>query len=420
MYILTFILVFALSQFVTNKLLKVSDENSISYTYSRRDGLIIFGFIVIGILLQVFVKFTGKTFWIILAIYAFLILMTMIVLATMKKVIVEKQKEDMKKVFDVLAPALPKNAEFDMNTLPFRLSYDGTKINRITMDIINPTTFKEDLAINICLSLNKYLPDYEWVPEFDYASRECSFVGTPLPPHVAKYPGSWLRPSELIPIGLTGLGEIGWVINSYKNEGRSLYVYADGKRAKTVDSPSAPQALTVGGPLGLDTIIPTVNGYKTMETIEVGDIVFGLDNVLSKVMQVHEIHISNEVYELQFTNASTNIKVISDDIHRFPVITRARINKQDADFFKPVLGKDLEVGMYIVGGTEDFILERKTKIAPQKVRCITVNNDQHIFKIAISKDPTWVGGTEYNNTSLLVYNTGGGKAIYVEQEIDTE
>jgi len=122
MYILTFILVFALSQFVTNKLLKVSDENSISYTYSRRDGLIIFGFIVIGILLQVFVKFTGKTFWIILAIYAFLILMTMIVLATMKKVIVEKQKEDMKKVFDVLAPALPKNAEFDMNTLPFRLS----------------------------------------------------------------------------------------------------------------------------------------------------------------------------------------------------------------------------------------------------------------------------------------------------------
>ena len=65
MYILTFILVFALSQFVTNKLLKVSDESSISYTYPKRDGLIIFGFIAIGILLQVFAKFTGKTFWII-------------------------------------------------------------------------------------------------------------------------------------------------------------------------------------------------------------------------------------------------------------------------------------------------------------------------------------------------------------------
>ena len=76
--------------------------------------------------------------------------------------------------------------------------------------------------------------------------------------------------------------------------------------------------------------------------------------------------------------------------------------------------------MHIVGGTEDFILEKKTKIAPKKVRCITVNNDQHIFKIAVSKDPTWVGGTEYNNTSLLVYNTGGGKSIYINQEIETQ
>ena len=70
-----------------------------------------------------FAKLEGKIFWIVLGSYAFAILLTMIVLATMKKVIVEKQKEDMKKVFDVLAPALPKNTEFDMNSLPFRLSY---------------------------------------------------------------------------------------------------------------------------------------------------------------------------------------------------------------------------------------------------------------------------------------------------------
>lgn len=251
MYILAFFIVFAVSQFLTNKLLNVSDENTISYSYSKRDGLIIFCFLLTGILLQVFAKLEGKIFWIVLGSYAFAILLTMIVLATMKKVIVEKQKEDMKKVFDVLAPALPKNTEFDMNSLPFRLSYENNQINRITMDIVNPTTFKEDLAITICLSLNKYLPSYEWVPEFDYASRECAFVGTPLPPHVARYKGSWLRPAEFIPIGLTGLGELAWVINSYKGEGRSLYKYEDGKIAKTVDSPSAPQALVVGGTGGL-------------------------------------------------------------------------------------------------------------------------------------------------------------------------
>lgn len=420
MYIIIFFVVFAITQFATNRILKVNDENKISYSYSKRDGLIIFGLLVVGVLLQIFVKVRGKAFWIICGVYCLALFLTMIILATMKKTIVDKQKEDMKKVFDVLAPALPKNAEFDINTLPFKLSYEGTTINRITMNILNPTTFKEDLAINICLSLNKYLPDYEWVPEFDYAARECAFVGTPLPPHVARYPGSWLRPVEFVPIGLTGLGELGWVINSFKGEGRSLYVYEDGKRAKTVDSPSAPQALVVGGPLGLGTIIPTTDGYKTMETIEVGDTVFGLDNTLSKVTQVYEIHMSDEVYELQFTNAFTSIKVISDDIHRFPVITHIRDNKQDTDFFKPVHCKDLEVGMCIVGGTRDFVLDKKIKIAPQKVRCITVDNDQHIFKIAVSKDPTWVGGTEYNNPSLLVYNTGGGKAIYTEQEIDIE
>ena len=420
MYILAFFIVFAVSQFLTNKLLNVSDENTISYSYSKRDGLIIFCFLLVGILLQVFAKLEGKIFWIVLGSYAFAILLTMIVLATMKKVIVEKQKEDMKKVFDVLAPALPKNAEFDMNSLPFKLSYENNQINRITMDIVNPTTFKEDLAITICLSLNKYLPSYEWVPEFDYASRECAFVGTPLPPHVARYPGSWLRPAEFIPIGLTGLGELAWVINSYKGEGRSLYKYEDGKIAKTVDSPSAPQALVVGGPLGLNTIIPTTKGYKTMETIEVGDIVFGLDNTLSKVTQVHEIHMSDEVYELQFTNAFYSIKVISDDIHRFPVITHIRNNIQDTNFFEPVHCKDLKVGMCIVGGNRDFVLDKKTKIASQKVRCITVDNDQHIFKIAVSKDPAWVGGTEYNKPSLLVYNTGGGKALWVEQEVDVE
>lgn len=250
MYIIIFFVVLAIMQFTTNKILKLSNENKISYSYSKRDGLIIFGFLVAGIIMQLVLKVKGKTFLIIAGIYALAIVLTMIILATMKKVIVEKQKDEMKKIFDVLGPVLPKNEEFDLNNLPFKVSYEGDKVNRVTIEI-NPNTFKETVAVNLCLSFNKYLPDYEWVNEFDFAARECAFVGTPLPPHVARYPGSWLRPTEFIPIGLTGLGELAWVINSFKGEGRSLYVYEDGKKAKTVDSPSAPQALVVGGTGGL-------------------------------------------------------------------------------------------------------------------------------------------------------------------------
>jgi len=244
MFILTFFIFVAMSQYITNKILNISDDNTVGYAYSKRDSLIIMGILSLGIILQL-IKLKGKIFWIVVGIYAFIILLTMVILAAIKKIIVEKQREELTQVFDVLAPVLPKNTELDFNNPPFRLGYEKHQINRITIDI-NPNTFKETVAVNLCLSLNKYLPNYEWVNEFDFAARECIFVGTPLPPAVAKYKGSWLRPAEFIPIGLSGLGEVSWNINSFKDAGKSNYVYEDGKIAKTVDTPSAPQALCVG------------------------------------------------------------------------------------------------------------------------------------------------------------------------------
>ena len=244
MYILAFFLIVAISQWATNKILNISDDNTVGYSYSKRDSLIIISFLGVSILLQL-IKIKGKIFWILLGIYAFAMLLTMVILATIKKVIIEKQREELQQVFDVLAPVLPKNAELDFNNPPFKLGYEKHQINRITIEI-NPNTFKETVAVNLCLSLNKYLPNYEWVNEFDFAARECIFVGTPLPPAVARYKGSWMRPTEFIPIGLSGLGEVSWNINSFKDAGRSIYVYEDGKVAKTVDTPTAPQALAVG------------------------------------------------------------------------------------------------------------------------------------------------------------------------------
>jgi len=408
MYIIIFFIVFAVTQFTTNRILKVNDENKISYSYSKRDGLIIFGLLVVGVLLQVFVKLQGKAFLIVCGTYGLAILLTMVILATMKRAVVEKQKEEMKKIFDVLVPVLPKNAELDPNNPPFKLGYDGNKVNRVTIEI-NPNTFKETVAVNLCLSFNKYLPDYEWVNEFDFAARECAFVGTPLPPHVARYPGSWLRPAEFIPIGLSGLGELSWTINSFKGEGRSLYEYEDGKKAKTVDSPSAPQALVVGGPLGLNTIIPTTNGYKTMKTIKVGDEVFGYGNKPVKVLEVLDIHEPKETYSLLFTDENNNIiNVVSDEIHRFPVLKNNKI--------EPVHCKDL-IEDNIIIGNNNFRLLSKNKIKNELVRCIKVDSKEHIFLITDKKED-WNGGTSYPYLALYTYNTGGGKAIYVDQEVD--
>ena len=67
--------------------------------------------------------------------------------------------------------------------------------------------------------------------------------------------------------------------------------------------------------IGLDTIIPTTKGYKTMETIEVGDEVFGFNNKPVKVVEVFAINNPNNIttpnlllsiYKVQIVNISIN------------------------------------------------------------------------------------------------------------------
>ena len=248
MFILAFVVLFATIQAASNKMLHISSENKVSYIYSKRNSLVITILALVGILLQVAskkIKIPTKVFWILVGIYAFSVLLTMVILSTIKKLVITKQREEMQSVFEVLEPVLPKGTELNLDNPPFKLEYENSNINHITI-AINPNTFKEAVATNLCLSLNKYLPNYEWLPEFDFAKRECHFVGAPLPPDIARYKGSWLRPAEVIPIGLSGQGEVAWVINSVKDFGKSMYMYEDGKIAQTVDMPSAPQCLCVG------------------------------------------------------------------------------------------------------------------------------------------------------------------------------
>ena len=411
MFIFVFFIVVALSQFITNKILNISDDNTVGYTYSKRDSLVILLFLAIAVGLQ-FIKFENKKLlFILLGVYFFGTVLTMVILATVKRVIIARQREELQQVFDVLTPVLPKNIELDFNNPPFKLGYEKHQINRIIIEI-NPNTFKETVATNLCLSLNKYLPNYEWMSEFDFAARECIFVGTPLPPGVAKYPGSWLRPAEFIPIGLSGLGEISWTINSVKDTGSSLYIYDDGKKAKTVDSPSAPQALAVGSPLGLDTIVPTTNGYKTIETIEIGDYVFDLNNKPVKVLNKSEVFLNHNIYKLEFNNGSKSIVIIADEEHKFPII-KDYVDK----IYENIMVKDMNINDHVLANNSSYNLYKKESIETQPVQCILIDSDSHLFLIT-DKKYKWNGGQSYPYEAIYTRNTGGGKAIAIIQEVE--
>lgn len=429
MYILAFFLIVSISQWITNKILNISDDNTVGYSYSKRDSLIILGFLAFGVLFQ-FIKLKNKAFWLVLAIYSLGMLLTMIILATIKKIIIENQRKDLQQVFDVLTPVLPKNAEIDYNNPPFKLGYEKHQINRIAIEI-NPNTFKETVATNLCLSLNKYLPNYEWVSEMHFEDRECVFVGTPLPPAVAKYKGSWLRPAEFIPIGLSGLGEVSWNINSFKNAGRSTYIYDDGKLAKTVDTPSAPQALIVGSPLGLDTIIPTTKGYKTIETIEVGDEVFDINNKPVRVLGKSEVFTDHNVYQLRFVSDNKNIiDIVADSIHKFPVESKIQEEISDIEkitynwqeksveelniFNDRIIGIDPRMSEF----KKSYMLTIKQQIKSLPVQCILVDSDSHLFLITDEKNANWVGGQSYPYKAIYTRNTGGGKSLYINQEVE--
>lgn len=426
MYIFACIAIIMIIQFLTNKLLKISINNNLSYTYSKRDTFIIIGCIVISIILQKVMP-KGDIYWIGLGVFAFIIFVTMIILGTIKRILVIKQREEILSVFEVLEPVIPNEAKVknketqevemkDINNPPFKLGYEGNNINKITIKI-NPNTFKEPVAVNLCLSLNKYLPNYEWVNEFDFAARECSFVGTPLPPKVAKYMGSWLRPTEFIPIGLSGLGEVSWNLNSFKNEGRSCYVYEDGKIAKTVDTPPAPQSLCVGSPLGLNTVVPTTRGYKTIETITAGDEVFDINNKPVKVLGKSEVFTGHKVYRLEFLDQAfhpESMTIISDEIHKFPVI-------KDTFNYEETMTKDMNIGDYILDrNANGFQLFKKELIESEPVQCILVDSDSHLFLITDEIDNNWKGGNSYPYKAIYTRNTGGGKAIYINQTVEVQ
>lgn len=165
-------------------------------------------------------------------------------------------------------------------------------------------------------------------------------------------------------------------------------------------------------PLSLDTIIPTTNGYKTMETIEVGDYVFGYGNTPIEVVEVLEINQNpKEVYELTFKYIDKTIIIKSDAIHRFPVIN----NLLELSFHE-VFCKNLFINQYVLGNDRVLRLVEKRKIKSEPVRCIKVNSDEHIFLVSDRQYSNWIGGDSYPYFGIYVYNTGGDKAIYINQK----
>lgn len=61
----------------------------------------------------------------------------------------------------------------------------------------------------------------------------------------------------------------------------------------------------IGKALAIGTPIPTINGWKNIEELQIGDYIFGADGKLTKVILITPITKNRKMYQLTFTDGST-------------------------------------------------------------------------------------------------------------------
>lgn len=254
-----FFFISVISLFITSYILnkKYDIENSESFDFSKENSIYIAIIMVIGLIIDTVVikllymaipSIIDKAYIPLLMIYLFVSIATFIIFNNKREVEIKEKREQIGIVYEALGRLIhmPKEG-IDYNNIPFEIKYAGNNVNKIILTIEDSNMFKNDSVLQDAIySLNKFFPNFAWIYSVDFQKREAEFIGQDLPPNIANFPGTDLRPAGLIPVGLSGSGEICWDLSSDKDPGSSSYVYEDGRVADLLKMPSSPQALVVG------------------------------------------------------------------------------------------------------------------------------------------------------------------------------
>jgi ABC-type multidrug transport system fused ATPase/permease subunit len=248
MFIFAFVISLALIAYGINKANKAEDNES-TLNFNGSQNIIIVGLLGVGILLEVLTNILNEVltnyYWPMLGIYTVICLSVFVVLNKIREKQIKEEHDQITLIFEALSKILGKQKEIDFNDLPFSYEGENGKIQKIIIDMKDPDKFSDPVVTSGVFSLNKFFPYYQWISNVNFPKRECIFQGQKLPPDIAMWPGSDLRPAGWIPLGVAGSGEAGWNIANPKDLGVSSYI-RDGERIGTVKSSSAPQGLCVG------------------------------------------------------------------------------------------------------------------------------------------------------------------------------
>lgn len=238
---------------MNNKMKSIDEGNSDSYAFGKKDSLLLLSFFLISFLLNTFVTYRKYDAIMVYALggYFLVVFLTTVITNQLRINQIEKKREEIQEIYRIIGDQLKfpisKNGKIDYNNVPFEVKAEGEELNKITVHITDDRNFRDSNVTYAVSSLNENFNYRSWVSQVDFPSRKCTFIGQKLPPDLAMYPGSDLRPWNWIPLGLGGNGELGWNLGAKdKDLGRSSFQYEDGVIAQNTKIPSAPQALTLG------------------------------------------------------------------------------------------------------------------------------------------------------------------------------
>lgn len=220
--------------------------------FDKKDSLIIFlCFLSSFIVNKIAKNYDFKKYWLIIGISAFVYTMVLVIVNINREQLIKRKQDQIIRVYQALVDIFGKVDIQNINyeNLPFQIEEDPKlkTVSKIIIDMSLPEgRFNENSITLAQYSINKYFPELQWISNADYPKRELVFKGLPKPPKIAMFPGSDYRPASWIPLGLSGEGEVGWNIGDPKDLGMSSYITEDGKVAKDVTMPSAPQAMCLG------------------------------------------------------------------------------------------------------------------------------------------------------------------------------
>lgn len=161
----------------------------------------------------------------------------------------------------------------------------------------------------------------------------------------------------------------------------------------------------VGKALALDTPLVTPTGWTTMGEVQVGDEVVGPDGRPARVVAATEVMTDRPCYEVAFSDGST---IVADAQHQW-------VTSADGD--EQVRTTEQIASSYDAGGAQHLVRSRRdeaewtiVRLSPAPsvpVRCIQVDNDDHLYLAGRSMIPT--------HNSTLALDIARSAAIHNQQ-----